>query len=100
MHREHGTRGLTPTCNGWVSKRVMQIQNYITLWLVRIHSFLYCMWLIYLLQEERLIEHYKRVLASEFEMTDIGLMHYFLGLEVWQEDGISSWARASMQETY
>jgi len=36
---------------------------------------------------ERLIEHYKRDLAMEFEMKDIGLMHYFLGLEVWQEEG-------------
>ena len=32
---------------------------------------------------ERLIEHCKRDLALEFEMKDIGLMHYFLGLEVW-----------------
>ena len=36
---------------------------------------------------ERLIEHCKRDLAAEFEMKDIGLMHYFLGLEVWQEEG-------------
>ena len=36
---------------------------------------------------ERLVEGYKRALASEFEMKDIGLMHYFLGLEVWQEEG-------------
>ena len=27
----------------------------------------------------------KRDIALEYEMTDIGLMHYFLGLEVWQE---------------
>jgi len=32
---------------------------------------------------ERLIKGCKRDLASEFEMKDIGLVYYFLGLEVW-----------------
>jgi hypothetical protein len=36
---------------------------------------------------EDLIVDCKLGLASEFEMSDIGLMHYFLGMEVWQEEG-------------
>ena len=32
----------------------------------------------------------KRKLATEFEMKDLGMMHYLLGMEVWQNaDGIS-----------
>eukprot|EP00253_Pinus_taeda_P009024 PITA_09024 len=34
-----------------------------------------------------LIHKCKRELASEFEMKDLGPMHYFLGLEVWQKPG-------------
>ena len=31
----------------------------------------------------------KRKLAAEFEMKDLGMMHYLLGMEVWQSiDGI------------
>ena len=33
-----------------------------------------------------LIHQCRRELAAEFEM-DLGLMHYFLGLEVWQRHG-------------
>ena len=34
--------------------------------------------------EEQLITQFKRELTSKFEMKNLGLMHYFLELEVWQ----------------
>jgi hypothetical protein len=42
---------------------------------------------IFITGVERLINSCKESLSSEFEMTYIGLMHYFLELEVWQEPG-------------
>jgi hypothetical protein len=36
---------------------------------------------------EPLIIQCKKELASEFDMKDVGLMHYYLGLEVWQKCG-------------
>ena len=42
---------------------------------------------LFLTRSSRLIEDCKRNLATEFDMKDLGLMHYFLGLEVWQKDG-------------
>eukprot|EP00253_Pinus_taeda_P015649 PITA_15649 len=37
--------------------------------------------------DDQLIVSCKENLTREFEMTDMGLMHYFLGMEVWQKDG-------------
>jgi hypothetical protein len=39
---------------------------------------------LFLTGDENLIVGCKRELSLEFEMKDLGLMHYFLGLEVWQ----------------
>ena len=36
---------------------------------------------------ELLIHSCKAALAKEFEMKDLGLLHYFLGLEIWQRKG-------------
>ena len=37
--------------------------------------------------DEKLINSWKEYLEREFKMKDMGLMHYFLGLEIWQEYG-------------
>ena len=42
---------------------------------------------LFLTGADSLIHHCKRELDSEFEMKDLGLMHYFQGLEVWQRLG-------------
>ena len=48
---------------------------------------------LFLIGDEGLIAWCKRELTSEFEMKDLGLMHYFLGLEVWQRQGEISLAQ-------
>ena len=50
---------------------------------------------LFLTGEEKLIVECKQRLAAEFEMKDLGLMHYFLGLEVWQSPEESSLTRGS-----
>ena len=42
---------------------------------------------IILTDDEQLIIYCKEDLVREFEMKDMGLLHYFLGLEIWQWDG-------------
>ena len=44
---------------------------------------------LFLKGKEELIKDARR-LAAEFEMKDLGMMHYFLGMDVWKNaDGIS-----------
>ena len=40
---------------------------------------------LFITWEEIPIAACKKDITSEYEIIDIGLMHYFLGLEVWQE---------------
>ena len=42
---------------------------------------------LFLIGEEKLILDSKRKLSTEFKMKDLSMMHYFLGLEVWQKPG-------------
>ena len=44
---------------------------------------------LFIIGEDGLIANTKRKLAVEFKMKDLGMMHCFLGMEVWQStDGI------------
>ena len=44
---------------------------------------------LFLTGKEELIKVAIRRLATEFEMKDLGMLHYFLGMEVWKSvDGI------------
>ena len=40
---------------------------------------------LFLTGAERHVSWCKKQLSSEFEMKNLGLMHYFLGLEIWQQ---------------
>jgi hypothetical protein len=51
---------------------------------------------LFLTGEEPFIAQTKRELSVEFEMKHLGLMHYFLGLEVWQKPVRSFSHKASM----
>ena len=42
---------------------------------------------LFITRVEHLIDAWKKDLTSEFEMIGLGLMHYYLGMEVWKEDG-------------
>ena len=45
---------------------------------------------LFLTKKEELIKVERRRLVADFEMKDLDMMHYFLGIEVWQNaDGIS-----------
>ena len=45
---------------------------------------------LFLIGKEELINYARRRLDVEFEMKDLGMMHYFIGMEVWKSaDGIS-----------
>ena len=46
---------------------------------------------LFLIGEDNPVKECKKNLAAEFEMKDLGMMHYFLGLEVWQYPD-SDWA--------
>ena len=39
---------------------------------------------LFVIGEDGLIVDKKRNLSADFYMKDLGMMHYFLGMEVWQ----------------
>ena len=51
---------------------------------------------LFITREEHLIDACKKDLALEFEMTDLGLMHYYLGMEDWRRMDMFSWGKENM----
>ena len=45
---------------------------------------LYVDYLIYVSNNRAMLNDFKKSMMNEFDMTDLGLMHYFLGMEVLQ----------------
>ena len=52
---------------------------------------------LFLIGKEEIIKVARRILASEFEMNDLDMMHYFLGMEVGRMQMESPWDKGSMQ---
>ena len=52
---------------------------------------------MFLIGKEELFKVPKRRLATEFEMKDLDMMHYFLSMEVWQNANGFPWDKGSMQ---
>ena len=50
--------------------------------------------------DEQLITSFKEDLAKEFEMKDMGLLHYFVGLEIWHGMGSYLFLKASMLKRF
>ena len=69
------------------SKSIADLNLYIKI--VKNHPVILVLYVddLFLTEEEHLIAHTKRKLSAEFEMKDLGLMHYFLSLEVWKRPG-------------
>jgi hypothetical protein len=40
---------------------------------------------LFLTRDDKIITESEKKLSTKFEMKELGMMHYFLGLEVWQK---------------
>lgn len=65
---------------------MLRILTFTTTWLIDNGPLILVLYVdyLFLIGAYQLIVGCKRELAYEFEMKDLGLMHYFLGLEVWK----------------
>ena len=61
------------------SNLYFKVENHPLIWVLYVDD-------IFLTGEEKWIVECKREFTSEFEMKDLGLMHYFLGIQIWQRN--------------
>ena len=83
MHPGHGTAELTAFYLVWALPRVKQIPTF-----YKVEDGNPVMLILYVddlfvIGMDGLIADTKRKLAADFEMKDLRMMHYFLGMEVW-----------------
>ena len=55
---------------------------------------------LFITGEEHLIEACKKDLASEYEMTDLGLMNYYLGWRCGRRMDMFSWGKENMLQMF
>ena len=84
MHPGHGTTELIASYPVWALPKVKQIPTFTTR-LKRENLVILLLYVddLFVTGMDGLIANMKRKLAAEFEMKELGMMQYFLGMEVW-----------------
>ena len=82
-----GTPILKNISPGWASQKVKKMKTFNILCL-KVNFFVIVLYVndLILIGDENLVKSWKEDLVRELEMKDLVLMHYFLGMEVWQGD--------------
>lgn len=88
-HLEHGTAGLIIISFSWGLNEALTSQPYTKCQEI-LDMLILCVYvddIIYLSSSEDMLRNFKESMMATFDMTDLGLLRYFLGQEVKQGNG-------------